>query len=184
MKREDLAKLGLTDDAVIDAIMAAHGKDIEKHKADIEALKTAKSGLEAQITEASATIEGFKALKPEELKVAADEWKAKAEQAAKDAAAQVENLRFDYALRDALKEHKAKDPADVIPHLRRDALKLGDDGKFIGLAEQISPLKTAKDYLFESTTPAPKFVTGANSQPVTIDAVAAAARTAAGLPAK
>jgi len=183
MKREDLTKLGLTDDAVIDAIMTAHGKDIEKHKTDLAAAQEQVKTLGDQLKEAGTTIEGFKAMKPDELKAAADEWKAKAEQAAKDAADQIDALRFDVTLKESLKEFKVKDPADVIPHLNRDMLKLGDDGKLIGLKEQVEPLKASKDYLFQSETPEHRVVLGGNNQTVITDAVVDAARKAAGIAA-
>lgn len=163
MKREDLKKLELPDET-IDAIMGMYGASVAKFKDGEGTLKAELDALKSQLAEAGATIEGFKALKPDELKAAADEWKAKAEQAAKEAAQMVDSLKFDYALRDALKVHKVKDPADVLPHLRRDALKLADDGKIIGLDEQLGALKTAKEYLFDSETqPLPKITTSTQS---------------------
>lgn len=181
MKREDLTKLGLTDDAVIDAIMTAHGKDVEKQKAAVETSKTELDTLKTQLTEANKAIEGFKKMDVDGIKAAADDYKAKYEQAQKDAADQVAAVRFDHALERELKEvYKVKDPRDVIPHLKRDTLKLDED-KFIGLKEQIEPLKSAKDYLFADTVPPPKIVTGATSKSVVGDPIIDAARKAAGL---
>jgi len=163
MKREDLKALNL-EDAVIDAVMALHGKSTEALKSNITTAQSETETLRNQLKEANTQIEGFKGMKkPEEVDAAVNEWKTKFEQAQKDAADQVATIKFDVALKDALKEHKVKDPADVIPHLKRDMLKLGDDGKFVGLSEQIEPLKTAKEYLFESSEPAPKIVAGGNN---------------------
>ena len=60
--------------------------------------------------------------------------------------------------------------------------KLGEDGKFIGLSEQIDPLKKSKDYLFEDTKKPPQIVKGAKSDSVLTDGMMAIARKAAGLP--
>lgn len=180
MKREDLKALELSDEA-IDKIMALHGKDIESHKQAVTTAETERDALKGQLDEAAKQIESFKGMDIEGVKKSADEWKAAAEQAKKDAAAQVEKIKFDHALEKELKEWKVKDPGDVIPHLKPEMLKLGEDGKFIGLKEQIEPLKSTKDYLFSDTKEPPRIVTGGNNQPVNMDAVTAAARTAAGL---
>ena len=63
-----------------------------------ETLKTA----QAQLAEAGKAIEGFKALDVEGIRKAADEWKARAEQAEKDAAAQVAAVKFDAQLEAAI----------------------------------------------------------------------------------
>ena len=61
MKREDLKKLGI-EDSLVDSIMALHGSDIEKHKTDLATAQTELGSLKTQLTEAGATIEGFKKL--------------------------------------------------------------------------------------------------------------------------
>jgi hypothetical protein len=181
MKRDDLKKLELSDDA-IDAIMALHGKTIEAQKRTADTLTAELETVKGQLSEAGQAIESFKALKPDELKAAADEWKAKAEKATQDAEQMVNGLKFDYALKDALKTYKAKDPADVLPHLKRDTLKLSEDGQIVGLKEQIEPLKEAKDYLFASDEPEPRIVAGTGKPKSTVtDTAVMAAYKAAGL---
>jgi small-conductance mechanosensitive channel len=183
MKREDLTKIDFTKpDEAIDAIMTLYGKSVTKLQTDLQTAQTEAQTAKDQLTEANKQIGAFKGMKPEDVDRTIGEWKTKAEQAQKDAADQIAALKFDVALKDALKEYKVKDPADVIPHLKRDALKLGDDGKFIGLKEQVDPLKTAKDYLFVPDKEDPKIVLGGNNKSVLSDAVVNAARTAAGLP--
>jgi hypothetical protein len=198
MNKKDLEKLGFTTEAlekaglkpeVLDEIIVLHGKDIEKHKNELVIAGDKLTAVQEQLDKANETIDGFKKLDPEGIqKAAADweakakDWEAKATQAAKDADEKIALMKFDAALVDELKELKVKDPADVIPHLKKDMLKLGDDGKFIGLSEQIEPLKTSKDYLFESIEPDPKIVTGGKNKTVIGDASVIAARQAAGLP--
>ncbi len=181
MKREDLKKLGI-EDSVIDSIMALHGSDIEKHKTDLATSQTELGTLKTQLGEANSAIEGFKGMNIDQIKASADEWKTKAEKAASDGAASIASLKFDYALEKALIDAKVKDSVAVRAHLKPDMLKLGEDGAFIGLKEQLDPLKSSKDYLFESDNPTPRIVTGGNNQSILGDKTVAAARAAMGLP--
>ena len=43
----------------------------------------------------------------------------------------------------------ANDPADILPHLKMDAITVTDNG-IVGLSDQLEPIKTAKPYLFKS----------------------------------
>jgi predicted nucleic acid-binding Zn-ribbon protein len=183
MKREDLTKLGLTDDAVIDAIMAANGKDIESHKAKLVTAQAELDGVKTQLTEAGTTIEGFKKLDVEGIKAAANEWKVKAEQAQADSVKQLSALKFDHALDGALTGAKARNAKAVKALLDMNNLKLNEtDGSIIGLDDQLKKVKETSDYLFESDTPTPRIVVGGNNKSVMSDAVVDAARKAAGLP--
>lgn len=180
MKREELEKLGLEKEA-IDSIMALHGKDIEANKAKAAAIEAERDGLKSQLDEAAKAIEGFKALDIEGVKKSADEWKAKAEQAQKDAEKQVYQVRYESALSDALKASKAKNVKAVRALLNEADLKLTDDG-LVGLKEQLEKVKPENDYLFESDVPTPKIVSGGGNKPIeNQDAVVIAARKAAGL---
>ena len=180
MKREELEKLGLEKDA-IDSIMALHGRDIEANKAKAAAIESERDGLKSQLDEAAKAIEGFKALDIEGVKKSADEWKAKAEQAQKDAEKQVYQVRYESALSDALKASKAKNVKAVRALLNEADLKLTDDG-LVGLKEQLEKVKPENDYLFESDVPTPKIVSGGGNKPIeNQDAVVIAARKAAGL---
>lgn len=184
MKREDLTKLGLSDDAQIDAIMKLHGSDIEGHKTKITELQGQYDGASAQLTEANKAIESFKALKPEELQKAADDWKTKYEQAQQESAAQLSAVKFDHALDSALGGVKAKNPKAVKALLDMDTLKKAYDektGTIIGFEEHIKPVKTENEYLFESANPPPRIVAGGNSQPVVTDPIIDAFRKGAGL---
>lgn len=44
----------------------------------------------------------------------------------------------------------ANDPADILPHLKMDAITITDNG-IVGLSDQLEPIKTAKPYLFKGT---------------------------------
>jgi len=181
MKREDLTKLGLTDEAVIDKIMALHGSDIESHKAKLATANTELDSLKAQLSEASTTIEGFKKLDIDGVKKSADEWKAKAEAAQAEAAKQMADLKFGHALDQALAGAKARNPKAVKALLNADLLKLADDGTISGLNDQLTKIKAENDYLFESDQKPPQIVTGGNNQSVISDPFMTAMRKGAGL---
>ena len=166
MKRDDLKAMGIADEA-IDAIMAAHGKDVESHKTAVATANAELDNLKAQLTEAGTTIEGFKALKPDELKAAADDYKAKYEQAQQESAKQLSALKFDHALDGSLTAAKAKNARAVKALLDVNGLKYNEaDGSILGLKEQLEEIKKESDYLFEGTQPTPKIVTGGNNQPI------------------
>ena len=191
MKREDLEKLGLTAEAlekaglsgdVINQIMTLHGKDIEGHKSKLaEAVSTA-DALKKQLADANGQIEGFKDLKPDELKKAADDWKAKFETAQTEAAAQVTKLKFDHALDGALTAAKVRNPKALKALLDGEALKLDEkDGSILGLDKQLEALQKSDAYLFAEADDTPRIVTGGNNQTVVTDTFAEAAFRGAGL---
>ena len=88
MKREDVSKIipGITSDQ-LDSIMNLHGADITAKVNEITTLKAEKTTLTEQLSTANSKLEGYD-----------PEWKAKAEQAKADAAAQIAALEKGYAL--------------------------------------------------------------------------------------
>ena len=181
MKREDLKAMELADEA-IDEIMKLHGKSVEAHKAQLTEAEKQVETLQGQLEEANKAIEGFKELDVDGIKAAADDWKAKAEQAQKDAQAEITRLKFDHALEGALAEAKAKNPKAVKALLNFDNLKLAEDGRIVDLDEQLKVIKDENDYLFESDQPVPKIVSAGQGKPKLTDSMVIAARQAAGLP--
>lgn len=180
MKREDLKALEIGDEA-IDKIMAIHGSDIEKHKASLTQRDQEVDLLKGQLAKANETIEGFKKLDVEGIKAAADEWKAKAEQATQEAEAKISQMKFETRLSDELTKAKGKNTKAIRALLNETDLKLTETGDILGLKEQLEAIKSENDFLFESDTPTPKVITGgADKQPIS-DTVILAARKAAGL---
>lgn len=182
MKKEDLTKLGLTDEALIEQVIILHGKDIESHKTKITTAQAEAESLKKQLGDANAQIESFKGMDIEGVKKSADEWKTKAEQAQAEAIKQVNALKFEHALDGALSGAKAKNGKAVKALLDLNNLKLNEtDGSIIGLEDQLKKVKESNDYLFDSENPTPKIVTGGNNKSVITDSVVLAARKAAGL---
>ncbi len=169
MKTEFLKSLNLSQE-VIDKIMAENGKDIavEQKKAEKviqerDSYKLKAESLETQVNDANTEIQKFKDMDIDGIKKAADDWKETAEKAKADADKQISQMKFDYALSAALTGAKAKNAKAVKALLDMDGLKFNDnDGKIVGLDEQLAQIKTDNDYLFESDEPAPEFVKGTN----------------------
>jgi hypothetical protein len=181
MNKEDLIKLGVTDEAVIQSIIVLHGKDIEKHKSDLTATTTELTNTKSQLQEAGMTIEGFKKLDVEGVKKSADEWKEKAEKAEANAQVQIAKMKFDFALDQGLNAAKARNPKAVKALLTMENLKLSEDGQLEGLDDQLKKIKETDDYQFESDEQTPRIVAGGSDKSVIADAVVVAARKAAGL---
>ena len=167
MKTEFLKSLNLSQE-VIDKIMAENGKDIavEQKKAEKviqerDSYKLKAESLETQVNDANTEIQKFKDMDIDGIKKAADDWKETAEKAKADADKQIFQMKFDYALSAALTGAKAKNAKAVKALLDMDGLKF-NDGKIVGLDEQLAQIKADNDYLFESDEPAPEFVKGTN----------------------
>lgn len=165
MKTEFLKGFNLSQEE-IDKIMAENGKDIaaEQKKADKiiqerDSYKLKAENLKNQVNDANDEIQKFKDMDVEGIKQAADDWKQKAEKAKSDTDAKISELKFEHALSEALTGAKAKNAKTVKALLDMDGLKL-NDGKIIGLEEQLSQIKEENDYLFESDEPAPTIVKG------------------------
>lgn len=118
-----------------------------------DALTAERDGLKNQLSEASGKLEGYD-----------PEWKTKAGQLQQEAEEKVKAVRFDYALKAALRDAGAKNPSVIAGVLKRDALQ-ENDGHIVGLSEQLEALRESDPYLFESETPAPTIVRPGN--PVT-----------------
>ena len=183
MKKQDLIELGIAEE-VADKIFALHGKDITKHQTAAETAKAEADTLKAQLAEASKQIEGFKGMDIEGVKKAADEWKAKAETSEKEAAEKIYNYKFDNRLEKKLKEEfNVKNPKRVVGDLDKSMLKYNEEKDDIdgNLEEQLKPIREKEDYLFADAKPIPEVVLGGHSKSVLGDAMADAARKAAGL---
>ena len=79
-----------------------------KHHSELDTAQAQLTGLRTQLENANKQIESFKQMDIESIKKSADEYKAKAEQAQKEAAASISRMKRDYAINDALNKAKAK----------------------------------------------------------------------------
>jgi hypothetical protein len=183
MKKQELIDLGVSAE-IADKVLVLHGKDIEGHKTKITAAEGERDQFKTQLDAANQQIESFKGMKkPEEVDAAVNEWKTKAEQAQTEAQKQILSIKRNNALEKHLKEtYKVKDVKSVKAHLDDEKIQFNEkDETFVGLDEQVKPVKEKHDYLFEGEKPAPKIITGGNNKPIQIDPIVAAMRKGAGL---
>lgn len=145
------------------AVAAEIGKRFVS-KADFGAKSEAVKDLTQRLNEANAQIEGFQSMDIEAIKQSAAEWKEKAEQAEKDAAQRIADMQFEHILDGELSGAKAKNAKAVRALLDMEGLKL-NDGKIIGLSEQLDKIKAENDYLFEGEAQPPQFTAPLHNTP-------------------
>lgn len=171
MNKKDLITLGVSEE-IADQIVVLHGKDIESHKTKITDLQTQFDTAQGQLTDANKQIEDFKGMNVDQIKAAADEWKAKYETAQTESASQLASLKFDHWLDGALATAKAKNPKTVKALLDIDALKKAYDEKtntVVGFEEHLKPVKSENEYLFDDGKIIPKIVTNTNNKSINLD---------------
>lgn len=88
MKTEELIALGLTDEQATQVI-AIHGKDIEKHKRQIETLEGERDGFKTQFETADVALKKFDGIDPEKIQGEVQTYKTQLEDAKKDFAKQL-----------------------------------------------------------------------------------------------
>ena len=182
MKREFLQNFKVGDQPlpkeVIDAILDENSHDIgetKKQFADYDTLKE-------QLAAANKTIEDFKGMDIDGVKRAADEWKAKAEQVEKDAAARIADMEFDSDLKDAVAASRGRNAKAIRALLDVDALKASKN-RAQDIKAALDTLNKDNDYLFVSTQSPPPYSPGAGTQAIlgSYDPEMAAIRRAAGV---
>ena len=156
-------------------------------KADFEAKSTELKNTKAQLAEANKTIEGLQAADKdiEAVRKEAAEYKAKAEQAEKDAAAQLDAYKFDTWFDGLVAQNHGRDGA-VIRTLagteRMDALRKSQNRDEDGKALFDDLLKNSAYAFEDQAPPPPPYAGGTGSASVAADD--AAMRAAMGLPAE
>ena len=145
MKTEELTAIGLTDEQARQ-VLAMNGRDIERHKNDAEDLRTQLNTARNQLNEANGKLEGYD-----------PEWKAKAEKAEKDAAAQLNALRRSHAIEAGIAARKGRNVKAIRALIDEEAVTVTEKGEVIGLNEQLDAVEKESAYLFEADKPAPVF---------------------------
>lgn len=148
MKREDLKTLGLTEEQT-ERVMALHGADIERQKSAAAALAAEREELAGRLAEAAGKLEGYD-----------PEWRAKAEQAQKDAAAKVTALERRQALaQQAAELHFSSGSARRAFLADLEARDLPfEDGKLAGFEEFVQAYREADPGAFGTAAPLPAIV--------------------------
>lgn len=132
MKREDLKEFNLSDEQV-QKIMDLHGDDLERQKQSITTLTAERDAARTQLADANKKLEGYD-----------PDWKQKAADAEQKAAAQVSDLKADYAAENAaagLKFSSASAKKAFLADLKAKGLTLQDDGTLLGFDDFVKAYK-------------------------------------------
>lgn len=147
MKLEELTKLGIPEDTA--------KKVLELSEAEVSAEVKKLTDKDAELTmaadkikELTETVKKFDGVDVEKLKTDFAELSKKYDT---DTAA----LKLDNALSKMLSTCGARDADIVCKLLDRSIIKLGDDGKLVGVSEQLEKLKADKSFLFGDDKPDP-----------------------------
>lgn len=176
MTREELKALGLSDEQ-IDSIMAAHGKVVNATKDELATAVSERDSYKTQLTDRDTQLESLrlKARGNEDLqatidalKQANDDAKAVHQQELSAHQQELSNTKLNYELDQALLLNKARNPRAVRALLDSEVIKLNEEGKVVGLSEQLEGLKVSDPYLFgddtQQTPPPAGYVPGTNSK--------------------
>lgn len=153
-------------------------------RSDFNELKEAKKSLEAQLAEANTAIEGFRAADKdiEAVRKEAEEYRARAAQIEKDAAAQLEAYKFDNWLDSYIAQRKGRNAAVIRTLVGEEQLEKlrasknrDEDAKAL-----FDALEKEHAYAFEDKTPPPPPYAAGAAQQIMTDP-SAAYRAAAGL---
>ena len=148
MKLEDLTKLGIAEGvakqvvALNEAEVAAEAKKLTDKEAELT-MATDK------IKELTETVKKFDGVDVEKMKSEIEDWRKKYDT---DTTA----LKIDNALSLALADSGAIDKDIVKGLIDRSIVKFGEDGKLIGISEQLEKLKMDKGFLFGGADEAAK----------------------------
>ncbi|MBA0948669.1 MULTISPECIES: phage scaffolding protein [Enterococcus] len=152
MKREELKKLGLSDEQM-DAVMAAHGQTVQSLNTQIATLQQSETELKNQV---SKNAEDLKKLQKDNSDN--EELKKQLKELQKENAAQEEKyqesltkVQRDSALSALLAEAKVKNPKAVAALLDDEKIVF-KDGELSGAKEQIESLQKSDAYLFDLGT--------------------------------
>ena len=148
MNKEQLVALGLSEEQAT-AVVEGFGKMIPKSRldekiAEVNDYKQQLADRDTQLTELQSKAQGN-----EELQAQIQALQQQNEQEKVEYQQQLQQKEFDFALTEALRDAKAKNPKAVKALLDTSTVKFVD-GKLIGLDEQLTALKTSDDYLFTS----------------------------------
>lgn len=151
MNREMLKELGLEEEQ-INKVMQAHGEVINPLKQTKDSLQTEVDSYKEQITERDQQLETLKNKtgSEDELKSVIDSLKEANSQKDAEHRKLLNKQKLDYEVKLELKSAKARNEKAVKALLDLETVKINEDGKLIGLNEQLEKLKETDNYLFDT----------------------------------
>lgn len=168
MDTETLKGFGLNEEQ-IKSVMGEYGKVInplKQEKTQLEqerdALKTQVDDVTNKLTEAQKTAE-----KGSDLEKQINDLQTQLADSKTEADKQLTATRKSYEISSALREAGARSNKAVLAFIDQDKVNFDDNGKLIGLSEQLDAVKKDNDYLFATAEPEngngkPRISTGGN----------------------
>lgn len=171
MKRDFLKGLDLGNgaalpDEAVEAIMAEYGKTETKLQSTITSLTQERDGLQAQLSEANTTIQGYKDMNIEGIQQSVQDWETKYNTDTKALQEQLETTRKTYAAEQSVSGMKFTSDAAkkaYISDLLAKNLPL-QDGKFLGQDEFTADYKKNDPGVFAPEVEPPTFTVGSASK--------------------
>ena len=182
MKRKDLEDLGLEKETV-DKIMDWNGKDIEAEKAKTKAAEGERDNYKGQLDAATAELDKFKDVKPEELQAKIDQLQKDLKAKDDEYATKEAERLFNDTLDKAIAEAGGRNAKAIRGLLDIEALK-GSKDQTADIKKALDAAKESDAYLFGSNEPFFNPVGPTNNPEgnMGLDVGTAALRSAMGLP--
>lgn len=159
MKKEDLIKLGLTEEQA-EKVVEASAEELKGFipKSRFDEVNEAKKKLEEELKNRDKQLEELKKIDAEGLKAQIEKLQKENQDAKKQYEVELSQVRLNNAIEMALVAAKAKNIKAVKALLDLSKIKL-DGENLIGFKEQVDVLKQADDskFLFEETQSNPQF---------------------------
>lgn len=158
MKTDFLKNLGISEQSVIDQIMAENGRDvnnaraeIDTYKSQIKDLKSQISAKEQELSTAQAKADTVDGLNQQIAQLTADKT-----QLTSDLNTKVSALQKSYAIESGVRDAKAKNVKSVMALLDMEKITF-ENGQLGGLTEQLDALQKAEDtnFLFNTGSQPP-----------------------------
>lgn len=154
MKKEDLQKLGLTEEQ-INEVFKMNGLDVNGAKSELENAKKELKELEnykAQFTSTQAELKKLQELKPEELSKQVSDLNEKLATQKADFEKQIADRNFNDLLTKSVATAGGREAKAIIPFLDVEALKTSQNQE-TDIKSAIEAVKKDHDYLFTSNEP-------------------------------
>ena len=179
MKREDLEGLGIEKES-IDKIMGWNEQDIESEKSKTKAAEGERDNYKSQLDTATAELDKFKDIKPEELQATIQKLQGDLKAKDEEYAAKEADRVFTDTLKEAIKTAGGRNDKAVMALLDVEALKASKN-QTEDIKKALETAKESDAYLFGADEPINNPV-GPTGGAGGSDSMLAAMRAAAGLP--
>lgn len=177
MKLEELTKLGIPEETA-NQVLSLSEQELAAEKSKLTDKEAELAMASDKIKELTEAVKKFDGVDVEKLK-------ADVAEANKRLADETAALRIDNVIALALADSGAKDKDIVKGLIDKSIIKIGSDGKPVGLAEQLDKLKADKAFLFSAPeTSGAKIDTGLDHSKASDTVSDAQARAVMGLAAK